>query len=81
MVIELVPILSFVNITLFQGDPGVVICTDDSKHGFSDGAKVTFSVVQGMEELNSISPVEIKVRGECQTFFVSLRLSAYRLKK
>uniref|UniRef100_A0A8C9ZSX2 E1 ubiquitin-activating enzyme n=1 Tax=Sander lucioperca TaxID=283035 RepID=A0A8C9ZSX2_SANLU len=45
-----------------KANPGVVFCTDDRKHGFSDGSKVFFSQVQGMTELNSISPVEIKVR-------------------
>ncbi|XP_078104826.1 ubiquitin-like modifier-activating enzyme 1 [Sander vitreus] len=45
-----------------KASPGVVFCTDDRKHGFSDGSKVFFSQVQGMTELNSISPVEIKVR-------------------
>uniref|UniRef100_A0A8C7XNC9 E1 ubiquitin-activating enzyme n=1 Tax=Oryzias sinensis TaxID=183150 RepID=A0A8C7XNC9_9TELE len=42
-------------------NPGRVIWTDDQKHGFSDGSKVVFSDVQGMTELNSIGPVEIKV--------------------
>ncbi len=49
--------------TLFQENPGVVLCTDDQKHGFSNGSKVLFSEVKGMTELNSIGPVEIKVRG------------------
>lgn len=43
----------------------MVICTDDQKHGLSDGDKVIFSEVQGMTELNNMGPVEIKVRGEC----------------
>uniref|UniRef100_A0A4W6CZ97 E1 ubiquitin-activating enzyme n=1 Tax=Lates calcarifer TaxID=8187 RepID=A0A4W6CZ97_LATCA len=46
-----------------KGNPGVVVCTDDQKHGFSDGTKVSFSEIQGMTELNSIDPVEITVRG------------------
>uniref|UniRef100_A0A4W6CYN3 E1 ubiquitin-activating enzyme n=1 Tax=Lates calcarifer TaxID=8187 RepID=A0A4W6CYN3_LATCA len=45
-----------------KGNPGVVVCTDDQKHGFSDGTKVSFSEIQGMTELNSIDPVEITVR-------------------
>ncbi|XP_074529752.1 ubiquitin-like modifier-activating enzyme 1 [Halichoeres trimaculatus] len=49
--------------SITKSDPGVVLCTDDTKHGLSDGSKVTFSEVQGMVELNNISPVEIKVRG------------------
>ncbi|XP_024126269.1 ubiquitin-like modifier-activating enzyme 1 [Oryzias melastigma] len=42
-------------------NPGRVIWTDDQKHGLSNGCKVIFSDVQGMTELNSIGPVEIKV--------------------
>lgn len=46
-----------------QGNPGVVVCSDDQKHGFHDGSKVIFSEVQGMTELNALGPVEIKERG------------------
>ncbi|XP_042363183.1 ubiquitin-like modifier-activating enzyme 1 [Plectropomus leopardus] len=46
-----------------RANPGVVVCTDDRTHGFADGSIVSFSDVQGMTELNSIGPVEIKVRG------------------
>lgn len=46
-----------------QGNPGVVICSDDQKHGFQDGSKVIFSEVQGMTKLNSLGPVQIKERG------------------
>ncbi|XP_054473859.1 ubiquitin-like modifier-activating enzyme 1 [Anoplopoma fimbria] len=47
-----------------QANPGVVICTDDQQHKFLDGSKVFFSEVQGMTELNTIGPVEIKDRGK-----------------
>lgn len=57
--------LRFFCLTLFQDNPGVVICTDDQKHGLSEGSKVTFSEVQGMTELNTLGPVEIKVCGWC----------------
>ncbi|XP_070697555.1 ubiquitin-like modifier-activating enzyme 1 [Pempheris klunzingeri] len=50
--------------SISRGNPGVVTCLDDQSHGFSDGTKVVFSEVQGMTELNSISPVEIKVLGQ-----------------
>ncbi|XP_008284378.1 ubiquitin-like modifier-activating enzyme 1 [Stegastes partitus] len=43
-----------------KDNPGVVVCADDQKHGLEDGSKVVFSEVQGMTELNSIGPVEIK---------------------
>ncbi|XP_072308563.1 ubiquitin-like modifier-activating enzyme 1 isoform X2 [Eucyclogobius newberryi] len=46
-----------------QGNPGIVICSDDQRHGFKDGSRVIFSEVQGMTELNSLGPVEIKERG------------------
>ncbi|XP_028261049.1 ubiquitin-like modifier-activating enzyme 1 [Parambassis ranga] len=45
------------NIT--KANPGVVLCTDE-RHGFTNGTKVKFSEVQGMTELNTLSPVEIK---------------------
>lgn len=57
--------LGFFCLILFQDNPGVVICTDDQKHGLSDGSKVTFSEIQGMTELNTLGPVEIKVCGWC----------------
>ncbi|XP_019214768.1 ubiquitin-like modifier-activating enzyme 1 [Oreochromis niloticus] len=50
--------------SISKDNPGVVICTDDQKHGLSDGDKVIFSEVQGMTELNNMGPVEIKVRGQ-----------------
>lgn len=43
-------------------NPGVVNCTDEESHEFTDGMFVTFSEVQGMTELNNYGPVEIKVR-------------------
>jgi len=42
-----------------------VTCTDEESHEFTDGMFVTFSEVQGMTELNSCGPIEIKVRGKC----------------
>ncbi|KAM9361812.1 ubiquitin-like modifier-activating enzyme 1 [Symphorus nematophorus] len=46
-----------------KDNPGVVICTDEQRHGFSNGVKVSFSEIQGMTELNNIDPVEIRVHG------------------
>lgn len=46
-----------------QGNPGVVVCSDDQRHGFQDGSKVIFSEVQGMTELNTLGPVTIQERG------------------
>ena len=42
---------------------GVVMCLDEKRHGFQDGDYVTFSEVQGMNELNSCAPRQIKVLG------------------
>lgn len=42
---------------------GVVTCLDESRHGLEDGDFVTFSEVQGMTEINSIEPVQIKTLG------------------
>ncbi|XP_029005446.1 ubiquitin-like modifier-activating enzyme 1 [Betta splendens] len=46
-----------------QDNPGVVLCLDDQTHGFADGARVVFSGVGGMTQLNALGPVEIRVRG------------------
>ncbi|KAK3557113.1 hypothetical protein QTP70_024648 [Hemibagrus guttatus] len=43
-----------------KGNPGIVTCTDDQV-AFSDDKRVVFSGVQGMTELNSYGPIEIKV--------------------
>ncbi|XP_009466815.1 PREDICTED: ubiquitin-like modifier-activating enzyme 1 [Nipponia nippon] len=46
-----------------QGCPGEVTCLDEARHGFETGDFVTFTEVEGMEELNSCGPVEIRVLG------------------
>ncbi|KAM8914743.1 ubiquitin-like modifier-activating enzyme 1 [Spinachia spinachia] len=48
-----------------KANPGMVFLTDDLQRAFSNGSKVIFSEVQGMTELNSIGPVEIKDCGKC----------------
>uniref|UniRef100_A0A0C9RUB8 E1 ubiquitin-activating enzyme n=1 Tax=Fopius arisanus TaxID=64838 RepID=A0A0C9RUB8_9HYME len=42
---------------------GVVTCLDDTRHGMEDGDYVTFSEIQGMNELNGCEPMKIKVLG------------------
>lgn len=42
---------------------GVVTCLDETRHGFNDGDYVTFSEVQGMQELNGCQPLKITVLG------------------
>ncbi|KAM9325432.1 ubiquitin-like modifier-activating enzyme 1 [Gastrophryne carolinensis] len=46
-----------------KDNPGVVTCLDEARHGFESGDFVTFTEIQGMTELNSCEPVEIKVLG------------------
>ncbi|KAJ3309733.1 hypothetical protein HDV04_005778 [Boothiomyces sp. JEL0838] len=42
---------------------GVVACLEDQRHGLEDGDYVTFTEVQGMTELNDITPRKITVTG------------------
>ncbi|KAH8384761.1 hypothetical protein KR093_007810 [Drosophila rubida] len=42
---------------------GVVTCLDETRHGFNDGDYVTFSEVQGMQQLNGCQPIKISVLG------------------
>lgn len=42
---------------------GVVACLDETRHGLEDGDFVTFTEVEGMEELNGIEAIKIKVLG------------------
>ncbi|XP_065573384.1 ubiquitin-like modifier-activating enzyme 1 isoform X1 [Artemia franciscana] len=49
--------------SITKDEQGVVTCLDEVRHGFVDGDYVTFSEVQGMEELNSAEPRRIEVTG------------------
>ncbi|KAH0628941.1 hypothetical protein JD844_010599 [Phrynosoma platyrhinos] len=46
-----------------KGCPGEVTCLDEARHGFESGDFVSFTEVEGMSELNSCEPMEIKVLG------------------
>uniref|UniRef100_A0A8C0DBK9 Ubiquitin-like modifier-activating enzyme 1 n=1 Tax=Balaenoptera musculus TaxID=9771 RepID=A0A8C0DBK9_BALMU len=46
-----------------KDNPGVITCLDEARHGFESGDFVSFTEVQAMNELNGISPLEIKVLG------------------
>uniref|UniRef100_A0A452I3T0 E1 ubiquitin-activating enzyme n=1 Tax=Gopherus agassizii TaxID=38772 RepID=A0A452I3T0_9SAUR len=46
-----------------KGCPGEVTCLDEARHGFESGDFVSFTEVDGMEELNRCPPMEIKVLG------------------
>uniref|UniRef100_A0A8C1W126 E1 ubiquitin-activating enzyme n=1 Tax=Cyprinus carpio TaxID=7962 RepID=A0A8C1W126_CYPCA len=47
-----------------KDNPGIVTCTDEESHEFTDGMFVNFSEIQGMTELNSYGPIEIKADAE-----------------
>lgn len=42
----------------------VVTCLDETRHGYETGDWVKFSEVQGMTEINSSEPRQIKVLGK-----------------
>lgn len=42
---------------------GLVTCLDETRHGLEDGDFVTFTEVQGMEELNGCKPRKVSVKG------------------
>jgi ubiquitin-activating enzyme E1 len=44
-------------------DEGLVTCLDETRHGLEDGDFVTFTEVQGMEELNGCKPRKVTVKG------------------
>ncbi|XP_037374228.1 LOW QUALITY PROTEIN: ubiquitin-like modifier-activating enzyme 1 [Talpa occidentalis] len=46
-----------------RDNPGIVTCLDEAQHGFESGDFVSFTEVQGMNELNGAYPIEIKVLG------------------
>ncbi|XP_054859377.1 ubiquitin-like modifier-activating enzyme 1 [Eublepharis macularius] len=46
-----------------KGCPGEVTCLDEARHGFESGDFVSFTEIEGMKELNSSEPMEIKVLG------------------
>ncbi|KAJ8257910.1 hypothetical protein GJAV_G00191040 [Gymnothorax javanicus] len=51
-----------------KGNPAIVTCTDEGRHGFQDGDYVTFSEIKGMSELNSCGPVKVKVLDDRDSF-------------
>lgn len=48
---------------VLQDKEGLVTCLDETRHGLEDGDFVTFTEVQGMEELNGCEPRKISVKG------------------
>jgi len=46
-----------------KDEAGLVTTHDENRHGFEDGDFVTFTEVQGLEELNGCTPIQITVKG------------------
>ncbi|KAI0939237.1 hypothetical protein AcV5_000709 [Taiwanofungus camphoratus] len=55
--------LSGMIVSIERDKEGLVTCLDETRHGLEDGDFVTFSEVQGMEELNGCEPRKITVKG------------------
>ncbi|EGO01702.1 hypothetical protein SERLA73DRAFT_103641 [Serpula lacrymans var. lacrymans S7.3] len=55
--------LSGMIVSVEKDKEGLVTCLDETRHGLEDGDFVTFSEVQGMEELNGCKPRKISVKG------------------
>lgn len=47
---------------------GLVSALDETRHGLEDGDFVTFSEVQGMEDLNNAEPRKVTVKGELRVW-------------
>jgi len=52
---------SYIVVHVSQGNPGIVRLHEDKKHVYNDGDYVKFREVEGMTELNSSPPMQIKV--------------------
>lgn len=52
---------SFIVVNATQADPCIITVHEDKRHKFQDGDFVQFREVEGMQELNSLSPTEINV--------------------
>ena len=46
-----------------QSEDALVTCLDETRHGLEDGDFVTFSEIQGMEEINGAEPRKVSVKG------------------
>ncbi|KAH7930026.1 ubiquitin-activating enzyme E1 [Leucogyrophana mollusca] len=55
--------LSGIIASIDKDKDGLVTCLDETRHGLEDGDFVTFTEVQGMEELNGCKPRKVVVRG------------------
>ncbi|KIL00025.1 hypothetical protein PAXRUDRAFT_130794 [Paxillus rubicundulus Ve08.2h10] len=50
-------------VSVGKDEEGLVTCLDEARHGLEDGDFVTFTEVQGMEELNDCKPRKVLVKG------------------
>jgi len=50
-------------VSVDKDQEGLVTCLDETRHGLEDGDFVTFTEVQGMEELNGCKPRKVTVKG------------------
>lgn len=55
--------LSGMIVSVDKDKEGLVTCLDETRHGLEDGDFVTFTEVQGMEELNGCKPRKVSVKG------------------
>ncbi|KAG6331678.1 hypothetical protein ID866_7409 [Astraeus odoratus] len=55
--------LSGMIVSVDKDKEGLVTCLDEARHGLEDGDFVTFTEIQGMEELNGCKPRKISVKG------------------
>ncbi|KIM83749.1 hypothetical protein PILCRDRAFT_412109 [Piloderma croceum F 1598] len=55
--------LSGMIVSVDKDQEGLVTCLDETRHGLEDGDFVTFTEVQGMEELNGCKPRKVTVKG------------------
>ncbi|PWN37268.1 ubiquitin-activating enzyme E1 [Meira miltonrushii] len=71
--------LSGMVVSIENDKEGMVTTLDETRHGLEDGDYVTFSEVQGMEQLNGCEPRKVTVKGP-YTFTIgdTSSLSAYK---
>ncbi|TFK74422.1 ubiquitin activating enzyme [Pluteus cervinus] len=50
-------------VSVAKDSEGLVTCLDETRHGLEDGDYVTFTEVQGMEQLNGCAPRKVSVKG------------------
>eukprot|EP00761_Pharyngomonas_kirbyi_P007417 gb/GECH01007427.1/.p1 GENE.gb/GECH01007427.1/~~gb/GECH01007427.1/.p1 ORF type:complete len:1022 (+),score=286.96 gb/GECH01007427.1/:1-3066(+) len=75
------PPITRIVVDISQGEDdkeATVSVTDEERHDLSDGDKVTFSGIEGMEELNNTEPIEVKITGPFTFKLVGTDISKYK---